>query len=82
RLKDDLSTRHIPVQIVTTEEDRERGLRMGAMGVRTKPVRTRDVLDDTFARVKRFRDQRERRVLLVDGSDPSRERLTSLIGAG
>ena len=43
RLKDDLATRHIPVQIVTTEEDRERGLRMGAMGVLTKPVRkTRD----------------------------------------
>jgi CheY-like chemotaxis protein len=54
---------------------------MGAMGVLTKPVRTRDVLDQTFARVKTFMDQRDRRVLLIDGSDPSRERLTSLIGA-
>ncbi len=31
RLKDDSETRHIPVQIITTEEERERGLRMGAM---------------------------------------------------
>ena len=32
RLKDDPATRHIPVQIITTEEERDRGLRMGAMG--------------------------------------------------
>jgi CheY-like chemotaxis protein len=80
RLKDDLSTRHIPVQIVTTEEDRERGLRMGAMGVLTKPVRTRDVLDETFARVKRFMEPRERRVLLVDGSsDEHRGQLAAVM---
>ena len=40
RLKDDLATRHIPVQLITTEEERERGLRMGAMGALTKPVKT------------------------------------------
>jgi DNA-binding response OmpR family regulator len=64
RLKDDVTTRHIPVQIVTTEEDRERGLRMGAMGVLTKPVRTREVLDGIFTRVKRFIEPREQHVLL------------------
>ena len=52
RLKDDLSTRHIPVQIITTEEERERGLRMGAMGVLTKPVKTKEALDETFARIE------------------------------
>src|SRR5262249_40515216 len=40
RLKDDINTRHIPVQIITTEEERSRGLRMGAMGVLTKPIKT------------------------------------------
>ena len=54
RLKDDLLTRHIPVQLITTEEERERGLRMGAMGVLTKPLRSRDVLDETFGRIKRY----------------------------
>jgi HAMP domain-containing protein/signal transduction histidine kinase/CheY-like chemotaxis protein len=81
RLKDDVDTRHIPVHLVTTEEDRERGLRMGAMGVLTKPVRTRDALDETFARLKRFIEPREQHVLLVDGSDEQRARLAELLAA-
>ena len=40
RLKDDAVTRHIPVHIITTEEQRERGLRMGAVGRPwTKPLK-------------------------------------------
>jgi hypothetical protein len=42
RLKDDVATRHIPVQLITTEEEvRERGLRMGAVGTLTKPIKTK-----------------------------------------
>jgi HAMP domain-containing protein/signal transduction histidine kinase/CheY-like chemotaxis protein len=80
RLKDDPATRHIPVQLVTTEEDRDRGLRMGAMGVLTKPLRTREALDETFSRMKKFTEVRERRVLLVDGDAEQRERLQALVG--
>src|SRR6185295_18093199 len=54
RLKDDAITRHIPVQIITTEEERERGLRMGAIGALTKPIKTKETLDETFNRVKAF----------------------------
>src|SRR5204863_945160 len=52
RLKDDPATRHIPVQIITTDEERERGLRMGAVGALTKPVKTKDTLEETFAKIK------------------------------
>jgi CheY-like chemotaxis protein len=52
RLKEDMNTRHIPVQIISTEEERERGLRMGAVGVLTKPVRTKETLDETFEHLK------------------------------
>jgi hypothetical protein len=45
---------------------------MGAMGVLTKPVRTREALDETFARVERFLSRASSRVLLVDGSDAHR----------
>ena len=48
RLKDDVATRHIPVQLITTEEERERGLRMGAMGALAKPLKTRETLDQAF----------------------------------
>ena len=46
RLKDDLATRHIPVQVITTDEERERPLRMGAMGVLSKPIVSQEPLDE------------------------------------
>ena len=79
RLKDDLATRHIPVQIITTDEERERGLRMGAIGALTKPLRTREVLDEAFAKLRTFHEPRERRVILVEASDAHRQQLCSLI---
>src|SRR5207237_6855918 len=48
RLKDDEATRHIPVQVITTDEEAERALRLGAMGVLVKPVKTKEQLDATF----------------------------------
>jgi HAMP domain-containing protein/signal transduction histidine kinase/CheY-like chemotaxis protein len=80
RLKDDPTTRHIPVHLVTTEEDRERGLRMGAMGVLTKPLRTREALDNAFARIKRFSEALDRRVLIVHEANDERSDLLELIG--
>jgi CheY-like chemotaxis protein len=54
---------------------------MGAMGVLTKPVRTREVLDETFARVKWFMDPQEQRILLVDGSEEHRAALAGQLAA-
>src|SRR4029079_17796258 len=68
RLKHDLATRHIPVYVVTTEENTERALQLGAIGVLTKPVHTRDSLNvvfDAFAE----RASREQRTLIVLGPD-------------
>ena len=59
RLKDDLATRHVPVQLITTEEERERGLRIGAIGALTKPMRTKETLDEAFARIKAFIEPRD-----------------------
>jgi signal transduction histidine kinase/DNA-binding response OmpR family regulator/HAMP domain-containing protein len=56
RLKHDLDTRHIPVFVITTDEERERGFALGAAGVLNKPIRTREqlaVVFETLARVAR-----------------------------
>jgi CheY-like chemotaxis protein len=79
RLKDDPATRHIPVQMISTEEERERGLRMGAMGALTKPVKTKEALDATFARVRQFIERRAKHVLLVEADDARRLSLAGLI---
>src|SRR5688500_8003916 len=71
RLKDDVATRHIPVQVITRDEERERPLRMGAMGVLTKPVRTKETLDETFGKIKRYIEPHTRRVVVIE-PDPVR----------
>ena len=56
RLKHDLDTRHIPVFVITTDEERERSFSLGAAGVLNKPVQTREqlgVVFETLARVTR-----------------------------
>ena len=45
RLKADLSTRHIPVQIISTDDAAERGAALGAWSILQKPIQSRDELD-------------------------------------
>jgi CheY-like chemotaxis protein len=81
RLKNDPATRHIPVQMITTEEDRERGLRMGAMGALNKPVKTKELLDQTFERIKACAaEQRARRILVVEPDEASAREIADLVG--
>jgi CheY-like chemotaxis protein len=80
RLKDDPATRHIPVQLITTEEEAERGLRMGAMGALTKPIKTKESLDETFTKIKSFVDPRVHRVLLVQNEEERRQGTAEIIG--
>jgi HAMP domain-containing protein/signal transduction histidine kinase/CheY-like chemotaxis protein len=80
RLKDELSTRHIPVHVITTDEERERGLRMGAIGVLTKPIRSKEALDDVFGRIAKAVGSEKRRVLMAISSEQDRNHMSGLIG--
>ncbi len=51
QLKQDPSTRHIPVQIITLDEDRHHGLARGAFSFLHKPT-TKQGLENAFARIK------------------------------
>jgi HAMP domain-containing protein/signal transduction histidine kinase/CheY-like chemotaxis protein len=79
RLKDDDATRHIPVQVITTDEEAERALRMGAMGALIKPIRTKDTLDQTFKRMIGYTERGTSRVLVVEGDADKRLRLGELV---
>jgi CheY-like chemotaxis protein len=73
QLKQDAATRHIPVQIVTLDEDRQHGLARGAFSFMTKPTTT-EGLDAAFARIKDFASPRRKRLLVVE--DDVREQLS------
>ena len=53
RLKQDLATRHIPVYIVSTEDDRE-GRTRWAVGTVLKPLQTKETIDELFGEIRRF----------------------------
>jgi signal transduction histidine kinase/DNA-binding response OmpR family regulator/HAMP domain-containing protein len=82
RLKSDFATRHIPVHVITTEEETSRGLARGAIGALNKPVRTREPLDEVFAGLRGFLERRPKELLLVapEGSDAAT--VVSLDGDG
>jgi CheY-like chemotaxis protein/signal transduction histidine kinase/HAMP domain-containing protein len=64
QLKQNPLTRHIPVQIVSLDEDRQHGLARGAFAFVNKPT-TREGIDEALSRIKEFAEPRRRKRLLV-----------------
>jgi HAMP domain-containing protein/signal transduction histidine kinase/CheY-like chemotaxis protein len=81
RLKHDPASRHIPVQVVSSDERRALGLKLGAIGYLEKPV-TRDALDIAFATIKSFVNRRSRRLLVVEDDEATRTGILELVGNG
>ena len=64
-LKQDSRTRHIPVQMLTLDEDRHHGLSRGAFAFVTKPSTTED-LDSALTRIREYSQPRRKRLLVVE----------------
>ena len=79
QLKLDPVTRHIPVQIVTLEEERQHGLAHGAFAYVVKSPTT-DGLEAAFDRIKDFTTPRTRRLLVVEDNDIERRSIVELLG--
>jgi HAMP domain-containing protein/signal transduction histidine kinase/DNA-binding response OmpR family regulator len=79
RLKHDPDTRHIPVHIISGLEERQRGLRQGAIAYLYKPV-TRETLDEALAGIRGFVERKVKRLLVVEDDDVQRNSIVELIG--
>ena len=79
RLKDDCDTRQIPVHIITTEEERLRGLRMGAVGALTKPLKSKELLQEVFARIDTIIKPHPRNLLVMTKDEARRNALVELV---
>ncbi len=80
RLKHDLFLRHIPVYIVSTVDQPERGLKLGAHGILSKPIQTAEMLENFLAKTKEFVDRSNRRVVVMEADTRRRDQLTGLLG--
>jgi hypothetical protein len=81
RLKHDPATSHIPVHIISGEEQRQRSLNVGAVTHLVKPV-SREDLASAFDRIAAFAERRVRRLLVVEDDDAQRMSIVELIGNG
>ena len=78
QLKQNPATRHIPVQIVTLEEDRQHGLSRGAFSFLTKPATT-EGLQSAISRIRDFSKPRRKRLLVVEDNAAERFSITELL---
>jgi signal transduction histidine kinase/CheY-like chemotaxis protein/HAMP domain-containing protein len=78
-LKNDCSTRHIPVYVISTEQESARALRLGAHAVLAKPIKARERLDQALAIIRGFLGRQASRLLLAHPDDTERSRLLGLI---
>ena len=79
QLKQDPETRHIPVQIVTLEEDRQHGLTRGAFSFITKPTTT-EGLDEAIGKITTYAAPRRKRLLVVEDNAAEQLSITELLG--
>jgi HAMP domain-containing protein/CheY-like chemotaxis protein/signal transduction histidine kinase len=78
-LKQNPATRHIPVQILTLDEDRSHGLARGAFAFVTKPT-TRQGLQRALAHIKEYALPRRRRLLVVEDNPAEQLSIRELLG--
>jgi CheY-like chemotaxis protein/HAMP domain-containing protein/putative methionine-R-sulfoxide reductase with GAF domain len=77
-LKLDPSTRHIPVQLLSVEEERQHGLSHGAFSYLVKPATTED-LDHAFERIQRYVAPHKKRLLIIEDNDIERQGIVELL---
>ena len=78
-LKQDPTTRHIPVQMLTLDEDRQQGLARGAFSFITKPT-TPDGLADALNKIKTYSSPRRKRLLVVEDNNAEQTTIQALLG--
>src|SRR5262249_6990439 len=79
QLKQNPLTRHIPVQIITLDEDRQHALACGAFAFTTKPT-TREGVETALARIRDYAKPRRKRLLVVEDNEAERMSINELLG--
>jgi HAMP domain-containing protein/CheY-like chemotaxis protein/putative methionine-R-sulfoxide reductase with GAF domain len=78
-LKQDPATRHIPVQMLTLDEDRHHGLARGAFAFVTKPTNPEE-LESALSRIKDYAAPRRKRLLIVEDNPAEQLSIRELLG--
>jgi HAMP domain-containing protein/CheY-like chemotaxis protein/predicted transcriptional regulator len=78
QLKHNPLTRHIPVQIITLDEDRQHALARGAFSFVNKPTTTEGV-SAALSQIKEYAKPRRKRLLIVEDNEAERMSIRELL---
>ena len=78
QLKQNAVTRHIPVQIVTLDEDRQHGLSRGAFCFVTKPA-SAESIEAALAKIKDYAVPRRKRLLVIEDNAAEQLSINALL---
>jgi signal transduction histidine kinase/HAMP domain-containing protein/DNA-binding response OmpR family regulator len=79
RLKNHLSTRHIPVCVISTDEARSQALETGAAGFIAKPLQSKEGLDTALQELHGFVTRPQRQLLILMGDCAERDETMKLL---
>ncbi|HVU50333.1 MAG TPA: response regulator [Polyangia bacterium] len=78
RLKHDAATRHIPIHIISADDQRTRGLKLGAVAYLQKPA-TDEALSKALGDLGGFVDRRIKNLIVVEDDDRERQSIVELV---
>lgn len=81
RLKRDPNSRHIPIHVLSSDDQRQRGLQSGAIAYLLKPI-SPEALSQVLTDIKHFIERRVRNLLIVEDDVVQAQSIIELIGNG
>jgi CheY-like chemotaxis protein len=75
RLKNDLSLRHMPVCVISTDDSKDRAFKSGALAFLEKPIRSKEVLDGMLEKLHAYVSRSEKSVLVAVDDEHARNEL-------
>jgi len=79
QLKQNSLTRHIPVQIITLDEDRQHALARGAFAFLNKPT-SKEGVEAALSRIMEYTKPRLKRLLVVEDNEAEQTSIRELLG--
>jgi HAMP domain-containing protein/CheY-like chemotaxis protein/signal transduction histidine kinase len=79
RLKTDLTTRHIPVFVISAREEPRNALRLGALRFLTKPI-DEPQINQLFAKASEMDERKAKKLLVIEDDENQRNSIRELIG--
>ncbi|MEY2495394.1 MAG: hypothetical protein QOJ45_1886 [Verrucomicrobiota bacterium] len=79
RLKSDLTTRHIPVFVISAQDEPENALKQGALRFLTKPIDEQQI-ERIFEKAHEMGESKAKKLLVIEDDEHQRNGIRELIG--